>query len=153
VNRGVVNRGVVNGGVTNTLAAEQRVWLRLRDLVLNSAAQKAQVVAELGLSFFRARALLRLLAEPLTLRTLAERLTTDPPYATLIVDDLEHQGLVSRIPHPQDGRAKLVVLTEDGRRAAERAAAILETPPAALTALCASDLAELDRIVALLVGG
>jgi len=41
--------------------------------------------------------------EPQTLRALAERLLADPPYITLIVDDLEQRGLVRRMPHPETG--------------------------------------------------
>ena len=68
-------------------------------------------VEALGLSFARMRALRRLAAQPHTLRELAEQLEADPPYVTLIVDDLEERGLVQRTPHPEDRRAKLVQLT------------------------------------------
>jgi DNA-binding MarR family transcriptional regulator len=93
------------------------------------------------------RALRRLAAEPLTLRALAERLAADPPYATLIVDDLEQRGLVRRTPHPDDRRAKLVALTAAGRTAAARAAAILDEPPAALRDVPGEDLAALLRVL------
>jgi DNA-binding MarR family transcriptional regulator len=129
---------------------QRRVWQGLRDLVLNPATQKAQVAAELGISFSRARALPRLLPAPLTLRQLAECLSTDPPYATLIVDDLQERGLVHRVRHPEDRRAKLVVLTDEGRHAARRVADIFDTPPACFSVLTPADLAELDRIVSVL---
>jgi DNA-binding MarR family transcriptional regulator len=34
--------------------------------------------------------------------------------AAQLVDDLEAKGYVERVPHPSDGRARLVVLTERG---------------------------------------
>jgi DNA-binding MarR family transcriptional regulator len=128
--------------------AQLRVWRGLREFVLDPGARKAQVAAELGISFSRTRALRRLLAAPLTLKQLAAALATDAPYATLIVDDLAELGLVERQPHPEDRRAKLVILTAEGRAVAERAAQILDAPPAAVTGLDDADLAALDRIVA-----
>ena len=123
-----------------------RAWRAMSDLVL-AQDRRAAVTAELGLSFARVRALRRLLDAPCTLRELASRLNADPPYVTLIVDDLETRGLVARTPHPTDRRAKLVSLTDDGRAAAARADEILETPPGALRALPAGDVAALVRIL------
>jgi DNA-binding MarR family transcriptional regulator len=100
-----------------------------------------------GLSFARTRALRRLVDQPLTLRELAARLGADPPYATLIVDDLQERGLVQRTPHPQDRRAKLVQLTAAGRAAAVRAREILDQPPPALRALPPDEVASLLRVL------
>jgi DNA-binding MarR family transcriptional regulator len=122
--------------------ATSRAWRAMSDLVLDQD-RKSAVSADLGLSFARVRALRRLAAEPLTLRELAAQLAADPPYATLIVDDLERRGLVRRTPHPEDRRAKLVQLTGAGRAAAARADAILDRPPDALRALPAEDVATL----------
>jgi DNA-binding MarR family transcriptional regulator len=124
----------------------RRAWRAMSDLVLDHDRKEA-VSEALGLSFARVRALRRLAAEPLTLRDLAGRLAADPPYITLIVDDLEERGLVQRKPHPEDRRAKLVQLTAAGRRAAARADAILDEPPAALCDMPAKDLAALLRVL------
>ncbi|MDX6716525.1 MAG: hypothetical protein QOH30_3083 [Baekduia sp.] len=124
----------------------RRAWRAMSDLVLEHD-RKAAVSEALGLSFARVRALRRLVEEPLTLRALAERLSADPPYVTLIVDDLEERGLVQRTPHPDDRRAKLVQLTKAGRAAAARADAILDEPPAALRDVPAADLAALLRVL------
>jgi DNA-binding MarR family transcriptional regulator len=40
----------------------------------------------------------------------------------VLVDQLEHLGYVRRAPDPTDGRARLIVIEERGRRAAEVAA-------------------------------
>jgi DNA-binding MarR family transcriptional regulator len=76
---------------------------------------------------------------------LAAVLGIDRPNATVLVDDLEAQGLVRRTPHPTDRRAKLVEATRKGKILARRADAILSTPPAALGALPSADLAALHR--------
>ncbi|MBJ7354753.1 MAG: MarR family transcriptional regulator [Thermoleophilaceae bacterium] len=109
--------------------------------------RKARVATETGLSFARVRVLRRLIPEPLTLRELAEALAADPPYVTLMIDDLEDRGLVTRRPHPSDRRAKLVTLTAPGRKLAVRAEGILGTPPSALEALSATELASLVGIL------
>jgi DNA-binding MarR family transcriptional regulator len=85
-------------------------WRIVSELVL-SADRKVAVSKELGLSWVRVQALRRLAAQPSTLRALAGQLLADPPYVTLLVDDLERRGLVERRPHPEDRRAKLVSLT------------------------------------------
>jgi DNA-binding MarR family transcriptional regulator len=124
----------------------ERAWRAMSDLVLDHD-RKAAVSEALGLSFARVRALRRLAAEPVTLRALAELLVADPPYVTLIVDDLEKRGFVQRTPHPEDRRAKLVAITEAGRTAAARADAILDEPPAALRDVPAGDLESLLRVL------
>ena len=121
-------------------------WRAMSGLVL-ADDRKLAVSKALGLSFARVRALRRLAPEPLTMRALAEKLKADPPYVTLIVDDLEERGLVERRPHPEDRRAKLVSLTRAGRATVTKAEKVLDTPPAALTALPADDLAALVRIL------
>jgi DNA-binding MarR family transcriptional regulator len=81
---------------------------------------------------------------------LAIALGTDRPYTTIVVDDLERRGFVTRSPHPDDRRAKIVSATPDGRRVARKAASILERPPAAIAELSDRDLAELHRLLDLL---
>ena len=121
-------------------------WRAMSRLVL-ADDRKIAVSKALGLSFARVRALRRLAPEPLTMRALAEKLKADPPYVTLIVDDLEERGLVERRPHPDDRRAKLVSLTRAGRAAVTKAEKVLDEPPAALRGLPADDLAALVRIL------
>jgi DNA-binding MarR family transcriptional regulator len=124
----------------------RRAWRAMSDVILDHD-RKVAVSEALGLSWTRVLALRRLAAQPLTLRALAERLAADPPYVTLMVDDLEERGLAQRTPHPEDRRAKLVQLTEAGRAAAARADAILDEPPAALRDVPVEDLAALLRVL------
>lgn len=127
------------------LAAD--VWRRMSDLVLDHDRRR-QVSEALGLSFIRIKVLRRVAQAPLTLRELSGALGIDPPYATVVVQDLSERGLVERVPHPTDRRAKLVTVTSAGRAAADRAEQMLREPPAGLLALPAARLRELDRALA-----
>ncbi|ETK31663.1 MarR family transcriptional regulator [Microbispora sp. ATCC PTA-5024] len=128
------------------------MWRSMRTLVLEAHDRRKDVSTSLGISFIRVKALTKLAPEPLTLRRLADRLGTDAPYTTLVVADLERRGLVERVPHPGDRRAKLVRLTEAGAASAEHAERMLNAPPAPLLALDSADLAALDRIITALGG-
>jgi DNA-binding MarR family transcriptional regulator len=124
----------------------RRAWRAMSALVLDHD-RKVAVSKALGMSWTRALVLRRLAAEPLTLSALAAQLTADPPYVTLMVDDLEERELVERRPHPGDRRAKLVSLTPAGRAAVAQAEQILDEPPAALRELAPEDLAALLRVL------
>ena len=60
---------------------------------------------------------------PLTVSELATRLGVTKQAAGQIVSDMEERSLVSRRPDPDDGRARLLELTPEGRRALRRARA------------------------------
>jgi DNA-binding MarR family transcriptional regulator len=130
-----------------TTPAAREAWLLMSDLVLDNERRR-EVSEALGISFARARALRRLARRPMSMGELAAALGLDPPNATVVVDDLEAQGLARRRPHPTDRRAKLVETTRKGEDMARRADDILSTPPPALSALGADDLAALRRILA-----
>lgn len=133
--------------------AASRAWQGMRELVLNRFDKRKAVSEALGMSFVRGKALRRLAKGPLTMRELAEKLATDKPYTTLVVDDLERRGLIERSVHPTDRRQRVVTATEAGVAAARVAEAILGAPPPILAALPPEDLAALDRIVARLIAG
>jgi DNA-binding MarR family transcriptional regulator len=124
----------------------REAWQLMSDLVLDH--QRRRLIAEAtGMTFGRTRALRRLARRPMSMRELADALEIDPPNATVLVDDLEKQGLVRRGPHPTDRRAKLVEATEAGARVAAEANRIHATPPPRLTALSAADLSALVAIL------
>ena len=127
-------------------ALARRMWRALSELALDRD-RKVAVADVLGLSWTRVLAVRRLAVGPQTQRELAERLSADPPYVTLMVDDLERRGLVRRKPHPTDRRAKLVELTASGRAAAARADAILDEPPAELHGVPDADLEAVLRVL------
>jgi DNA-binding MarR family transcriptional regulator len=127
-------------------ATPHEVWLLMSDLVLDHNRRR-EVSEELGISFARARAVRRVARKPMPMGELAASLGIDPPNATVMVDDLEAQGLVRRRPHPTDRRAKMVEATRKGKALARRADMILATPPPALGDLGADELEALRRIL------
>ncbi|HEX4448887.1 MAG TPA: MarR family transcriptional regulator [Polyangiaceae bacterium] len=133
--------------------AADRAWHTMVSLVMDSRGDWRRKVAEAsGLPFSRVRALRRLGAGPMSLRDLAESMTTDAPAATVAVNDLETRGLVERRPHPTDGRTKLVSLTSAGRRVLASVRAVTDHAPQGLSDLPARDLATLQRVLDALAG-
>jgi DNA-binding MarR family transcriptional regulator len=125
---------------------ERAAWDAMRALV-HDADSKREVCEALGMSFARIRALRRIAPAPIAMRDLVAALNTDPPYLTLVVDDLEARGLVVRSPHPDDRRAKMVSATASGRQAARRAESIMARPPAAIRDLSDTELVQLNRLL------
>ena len=76
------------------------------------------------------------------------RLQVHPTSVTNTVDRLARDGLVSREPHPADGRAAMLVLTDAGRELVERATSALNTEVFESPGLNDTDTTELVRIIA-----
>ena len=124
----------------------RKVWLMMSDLVLDHERRR-KVTEVLGMSFSRTRAVRYVAHRPMSMKELAAALNIDPPNVTVLVDELESQGIVRRRPHPTDRRAKIVEATRKGRSLAQTANDILATPPSALADLDAVDLDALQRIL------
>lgn len=62
---------------------------------------------------------------------LAAFAATDPMMTSQVLRTLERAGLVERLPHPTDGRARVLRTTPDGAAAARRATADVEAADAA----------------------
>ncbi|MFC6930613.1 MarR family winged helix-turn-helix transcriptional regulator [Actinomadura yumaensis] len=90
-------------------------------------AELKELAREAGLTDTQADALWRLSRGPeMTARRLADLLQCDASTATSMIDRLEKRGLVRRVPHPVDRRAKVIQLTAEGARCA---IASSSTPP------------------------
>jgi DNA-binding MarR family transcriptional regulator len=128
--------------------AARRAWVAMCDLVFDNVRRR-EVSDALGLPFGRIRALRRIARSPvpLPMGELAAMLLIDAPNATLVVDELERQGLVERHPHPTDRRVKVVTTTSRGTAMASKANEIMSRPPAALSALSGPELETLARIL------
>ncbi|MEU9557477.1 MarR family winged helix-turn-helix transcriptional regulator [Streptomyces fumanus] len=76
----------------------------------------AEVLGEFGVPASVAGALWALApgTEPPTMREVAARLRCDPSTVSLVADKLQATGLVTRRPHPADGRKRTLALTERG---------------------------------------
>ena len=129
-------------------------WRLMRRFVeANATTSKLRDRLGLGAGSGRVKVLFLLRRQPMTLAQLAEAHGVDRPYATIIVDKLEHLGFVERQPHPSDRRSKMVSLTPAGRDAAALADSILGEPPAALRELDAGQLTELVGLLSQLGEG
>jgi DNA-binding MarR family transcriptional regulator len=124
----------------------QRAWAAMCDLVLDNQRRR-EVSEAVGLSFGRIRAMRRIARAPMSMGELATNLGIDAPYATLVVDELERQGLVERQPHPTDRRVKLVAATAEGTALAKQAEEIMGRAPVSLAGIPALDLENMARLL------
>jgi len=80
-------------------------------------AHFTELAAQHGLTAVQAKVLLLLQPEgAMTMSTIAGQLQYDASNLTGVIDRLEELGAVRRQPHPNDRRAKAVLLTEAGQR-------------------------------------
>src|SRR3954451_18822889 len=83
-----------------------------------------RVMRRHDLTFARYEVLTWLATDPessLTLSWISKTLRIPPATVTNIIDRLEQDGLVRRVPHPTDARTTLAVITARGRRLARNA--------------------------------
>ena len=83
----------------------------------------------------------------LPLGKMGDRLMIHPTSVTNIIDRLEAQGLVTRVPHPTDGRTTLAEVTSEGRALAKRATLAVNEIALGLGMLDDHDLRDLFRII------
>jgi len=95
-------------------ANDREVCLLVTELAKQIDDHLRSHVHGLGLTPSQALAL-RELQSPLAMRELATRMACEASNVTFVVDRLEAGGLVERVAHPDDRRAKRVRLTEAGR--------------------------------------
>ena len=126
--------------VTSIIRAQQLMFARI-DATLKP----------FGLSFARYE-MLRLLAFTragrMPMASAIARLQVHPTSVTNTVDRLARDGLVSREPHPIDGRAAMLVITDAGRDLVEDATDALNSDVFESVGLSEDDTAELVRIIA-----
>ncbi len=63
---------------------------------------------------------------PITQRRLADHAATDPMMTSQVLRALEERGLITRTPHPRDGRARMLAPTPAGAALANRAVVEVE---------------------------
>ncbi len=127
--------------VTSIMRAQQILLARLND-----------ALRPFGLTFPRYEALMLLLftqTGALPLGKVGERLQVHRTSVTNIVDKLERDELVRRVPHSEDRRTTLAEITGEGRRVA---LAATEAMHAADFGMGALGVAEQDALTALLTG-
>jgi DNA-binding MarR family transcriptional regulator len=113
--------------VTSIMRAQQVLMARLNDLLRPHGLTFPRYEALMLLSFTRTGAL--------PLGKIGERLQVHRTSVTNIVDKLEADGLVRRVPHENDRRATLAEITDAGRATAARATAALNEAAFGIDAL------------------
>lgn len=105
-----------------------------------------RVLVGLNLSFARYEVLMLLLFSrrgALPLNKVGERLQVHPASVTNVVNRLEADGLLRRVPHPSDGRTTLAEVTSEGLQLARRATDALNAEVFEVTGLTMRQLEQL----------
>jgi DNA-binding MarR family transcriptional regulator len=133
-------------GPARTMAAVTSI-MRVQQILL-SAVDGA--LRPHGLTFARYEALVLLTFSRtgrLPMRVMGDRLQLHPTSVTNIVDRLQADGLVRRIPHPTDRRATLVEITETGSDLLESATKSVTAIDFGLSGLTAEQEVELTELL------
>src|SRR5690349_24323583 len=133
-------------GPATTMAAVTSI-MRVQQILL-SAVDGA--LRPHGLTFARYEALVLLTFSRtgrLPMRVMGERLQLHPTSVTNIVDRLQADGLVRRVPHPTDRRATLVEITEDGAARMEQATGAVTAVDFGMTGLDGTEQAALTDLL------
>lgn len=125
--------------ITSIMRAQQVLMARLNDLLRPHGLTFPRYEALMLLSFTRTGAL--------PLGKIGERLQVHRTSVTNIIDKLEADGLVARIPHSDDRRATLATITDAGRARAAAATAVLNDASFGLESLPAAELEALTEIL------
>ena len=121
--------------------------MRVQQIVLGSVDE---ALRPFDLTFARYEALVLLQFSrkgSLPLGKMGERLMIHPTSVTNIVDRLEAQGFIRRVPHPTDRRTTLAEITDDGRQVVEEATKAVTEVTFAMDGLTEGELEELIRLL------
>ena len=125
--------------ITSIMRAQQILLARLNELL-----------GPLNLTFPRYEALMLLSftkTGTLPMGKVGERLQVHRTSVTNIIDKLEADGLVRRVPHEADRRTTLAQITDAGRAVAERATELLNTDSFGLAALGGDEQEKLTQLL------
>ena len=84
---------------------------------------------------------------PVTQSDIASHAKTDAVMTSEVLRTLERKRLVKRLAHPSDARAKQIALTAAGRRAAQRAVALVEEADEAFFGARGPELQQLAKLL------
>jgi DNA-binding MarR family transcriptional regulator len=125
--------------ITSIMRSQQLLLARFDELLRPFRLTFPRYEALMLLSFTR--------AGELPIGKMGERLQVHRSSVTNVVEKLVADGLAERVPHPTDGRATLVRITDAGRQVAQDATAVLNADRFGLRALPAPDQEDLVRIL------
>jgi DNA-binding MarR family transcriptional regulator len=132
--------GAAMAAATSVMRAQQIVLAQVDEALKPFDLTFARYEALVLLSFSRSGAL--------PLGKMGERLMIHPTSVTNIVDRLEAQGLVRRVPHPTDRRTTLCEITRDGRERVDKATAAVTAVDLGITGLTEREVEQLTRLLA-----
>jgi DNA-binding MarR family transcriptional regulator len=124
-----------------------QAWRLMFDLLMRTAPQRIESLHRRGLSPNDSRVLFAIEPDGMPIGTLAQRLACDASTATWAVGRLERAGLAVRTRGANDGRVKLVELTQAGVDAARALMEEYRSPPPEIVQISASDLETLVTIL------
>ena len=125
--------------ITSIMRAQQILLARLNELLRPLALTFPRYEALMLLSFTR--------AGTLPLGKVGERLQVHRTSVTNIIDKLEADGLVRRVPHEADRRTTLAEITDAGREVAARATELLNADGFGLAALAEDEQERLTELL------
>ncbi len=125
--------------VTSIMRAQQILLARLNEALRPFGLTFPRYEALMLLSFTRRGSL--------PLGKISERLQVHRTSVTNIIDKLEADGLVRRVPHEQDRRATLAEITDEGRRVARAATEAMHGVAFGLGALSDADRDQLTELL------
>lgn len=126
--------------VTSVMRAQQLMLARVEAALKPFNLSFARFEMLTLLSFTRGGAL--------PMASASARLQVHPTSVTNTVDRLERDGYVRREPHPTDGRATIVALTEAGRELAAQATSRLNEEVFSRPGLAPEDVGMLTHVLA-----
>lgn len=85
--------------------------------------------------------------EPVTQALVAAHARTDAVMTSEVLRTLERKKLLRRLPHPDDARARQIVLTAAGRKVVRRAIALVEAADEAFFGAPGPELQSLARLL------
>lgn len=124
-------------------------YLSLTEFLLHAKQQVAGLSAEYGLTSMQALTLiLSGTSEPRPMNSFCKLYDCDASNITGIIDGLEQKGLVSRQPHPNDRRIKVIQLEPAGKRMRRAIAAQLAAHSDSLfSGLTLSEIEQLAQLI------
>ena len=100
-------------------ARQMAAWIAVVRTYNECQATLLAGLAPHGVSLLQHEIMMNLIPSPgITQRALAERCFSAKSGISMLLDRMQKDGLVTRHPHPQDSRARCIVLTEAGERLA-----------------------------------
>lgn len=122
------------------------IWQRgVRAALAEVGLTHAQFVLLVSSAWLQAAA--QATGEPVTQARVSDHAKTDAVMTSEVLRTLERKELIRRLPHPNDARARQIVLTPAGRKLAKQALALVESVDQAFFATPGPELRLLARLI------